>query len=125
MTSLPSRRRQLEQERLNLQDRLRRIRADRSRSNGPVDADFAEQAVERENDEVLEQLDSVTLTELGKVEHALSHLAKGRGNRCECCGKTISRKRLAAMIHAPQCETCAHDLSTGASDAARGSLTSA
>ena len=66
-------------------------------------------------DEVLDRLESTVISELGRIEHALSHLDRGRGNQCECCGRTISRKRLSAVIHATQCEACARKLASDAS----------
>lgn len=113
MTHIAMRRHKLEQERHGLQDRLHRIHLDRTRANGPVDPDFSDQAIERENDEVLAGLERSVISELGRIEHALAHLERGGGDQCENCGHLISHERLLAVIHATQCETCARTQAAG------------
>lgn len=104
--SISQRRQRLESTRRDLLDRLARIRRDRNHIDAPLNADSTERAIERQNDDVLERLEDVALRELGQVEHALVHLAAGRGNRCECCGAVIARGRLLAVPHATQCFLC-------------------
>lgn len=103
----------LEQTRLELVNRLERIRRDRNHVEAPLVADFADQAVQRENDEVLERLEDSSLQDLGQVEHALAHLRRGGADRCEYCGSAISSQRLAAMPQVTTCAACAHRLSVG------------
>lgn len=88
-------------------DRLERIRRDRTHIDVPLVADFSDQAIQRQNDEVLDQLEDSGLRDLGQVEHALAYLARGGGDRCECCGEVIAAKRLAAMPQATLCSKCA------------------
>lgn len=90
-----------------LLNRLERIRRDRSHIDAPLVADFSDQAIQRQNDEVLDQLEDAGLRDLGQVEHALAYLARGGGDRCECCGRGIGAKRLSAMPQATLCSRCA------------------
>jgi DnaK suppressor protein len=88
-------------------NRLDRIWRDRNHTEVPLVADFPDQATQRQNDEVLEGLEDSTLRELGQIEHALHHLQRGGGDRCECCGQAISSKRLTAVPYATACADCA------------------
>lgn len=88
-------------------NRLERIRRDRTHIDAPLVADFSDQAIQRQNDEVLDRLEDSGLRDLGQVEHALAHLARGGGNRCERCGRAISARRLSAMPQATLCSRCA------------------
>jgi len=90
-----------------LTDRLERIELDRQRGYGALDADFAEQVVQRENDEVLDSLAESVRTELAEVHHALDRISRGLGKVCEGCGDPISEGRLAAMPQATRCMHCA------------------
>lgn len=99
-------------ERLNarreeLTERLQRLTHDRQRLTQPLSPDFADQAVQRENDEVLDRLDESTRAELQQYEHALAHLDRGRYGFCEQCGEDIHPDRLQALPHATLCFDCA------------------
>ena len=63
--------------RAEFSERLDRIRHDRRHVDGPVSADFKEQAVERENDEVLARLESATEQDLRQMDHALRRVEAG------------------------------------------------
>ncbi|MGH8517096.1 MAG: TraR/DksA family transcriptional regulator [Panacagrimonas sp.] len=104
----------LEHTRLERMTRLERIRRDRAHIDVPLEADFSDQAVQRENDEVLERLEDACLRELGQIEHALAHLDRGGANRCECCGLAITDKRLTVMPQATLCSQCAGKLKIAA-----------
>ncbi|MGS8174007.1 TraR/DksA C4-type zinc finger protein [Pseudomonas aeruginosa] len=73
------------------------IRRDLARSHSP---DFAEQAVQRQNDEVLE-------AGMRQVGLARLRLAEGRYGQCERCGEAIEPARLAALPAAEYCLRCA------------------
>lgn len=83
--------------------RLERIARD---ANKPLDADFEEQAVERENDEVLVALDSSIRAEMEQIEKTLARLDKGEYGICEVCGDPITPKRLEALPYASRCVAC-------------------
>lgn len=97
----------LEREAAQLRERLGRIDHDRRRGQGALDPDFSEQAVECQNDQVLDQLELAVAAEIRQIDHALDHLSQGRGDLCEDCGKPIGERRLAALPYATQCTACA------------------
>jgi DnaK suppressor protein len=89
-----------------LSERLARVSNDERRTSEPLDADFAEQAVERENDEVLTALDGSIRAEMVQLDKTLARLDSGDYGVCESCGKAIALKRLAALPHATRCVAC-------------------
>lgn len=93
--------------RAEFSDRLERIRHDRRHVEGPVSADFKEQVVERENDEVLERLEAATAADLKQMEHALRRVETGLYPLCEVCGDRIEMERLQIMPFATTCRLCA------------------
>lgn len=90
-----------------IQTRLQKISRDVQHANEPLNADFAEQAVQRENDEVLDALDNSIRTEIEQIQLTLRRLDEGIYGVCESCGKPIPLKRLEALPHASRCVTCA------------------
>lgn len=68
--------------------------------------DSGERAIERENDEVLEEFGTTGLKELAAIDAALDRIAAGTFGICAKCGKPISPARLAAVPHAALCEAC-------------------
>lgn len=84
--------------------RAEAIRRDLGRSHS---ADFAEQASERQNDEVLEALLAEAEAALRQVEKARERLAEGRYGECVRCGEPIEAARLAALPMAECCLKCA------------------
>lgn len=93
--------------RAEFSERLDRIRHERHHVDGPVSADFKEQVVERENDEVLARLETATEQDLRQMDHALRRVAAGLYPICESCGDRIEMDRLRAMPHATTCKGCA------------------
>ncbi len=73
----------------------------------PLTADFAEQAVERQNDEVLEALGEAGRQELIQINYALAHLEAGDYGICDSCGATIPPARLEVLPFSDLCVTCA------------------
>ena len=90
-----------------IQTRLQKIRPDVQHKNEPLQADFAEQATERENDEVLDALDHSIRAEMAQIQVTLQRLAGGEYGICENCEKKIPLKRLAALPHTSRCVACA------------------
>jgi len=86
------------------QQRAEAIRRDLQRSHSP---DFAEQAVQRQNDEVLQGLLQEAEAGLLAVRHALTRLEEGRYGQCLGCGEPIQLARLQAMPAAELCLACA------------------
>lgn len=83
------------------------IRRDLSRTYSP---DFAEQAQQRQNDEVLEALLAEAEEGMREARRALQRLDEGVYGVCVCCGEEVGEKRLQVMPAAPCCVLCA-DLS--------------
>ena len=90
-----------------IQARLEKISRDVQHASEPLNADFAEQAVERENDEVLEALDNSIRAEMQQLQVTLKRLDEGEYGVCESCGNPIPIKRLEALPHASRCVACA------------------
>ena len=75
-------------------------------------ADWEEQAIETEGDEVLEGLENSALSEAAQIQAALKRIEDGTYDECETCGEPIGAKRLAVLPYATQCIRCAEE-STG------------
>lgn len=90
-----------------IQERLGRITRDVRRVNKPLDADFAEQAVELENKDVLDALDDSIRAEMEQIQMTLSRLDNGQYGICAVCGEKIPVKRLEALPHTSHCVVCA------------------
>ena len=71
------------------------------------DPDWAELAVEREGDEVLEATGTAGLTEIAQIRSALGRIAKGSYGICGRCGGEIAEARLDAIPWTPFCRSCA------------------
>lgn len=69
----------------------------------PGDSDSQKNAVESEDDEVLDRIESVTESEIQQVELALQRLTAGMYGQCAQCGKAIGTSRLAALPAATRC----------------------
>ena len=93
--------------RRDLRERLARLDSDRRRESQSLSPDFAEQAAERENDEVVDALHQRTRAELHAVEQALARIDCGGYGLCTHCGEPIESQRLAAVPHASRCGHCA------------------
>lgn len=84
--------------------RLGRIEQD---LNGLRSPDTEEQAVEAENDEVLEGLGHAGQDELKAIEAAMVRIDKGTYGVCVSCGQPIAAERLALLPATPFCQACA------------------
>ncbi|MFC3075808.1 TraR/DksA family transcriptional regulator [Shinella pollutisoli] len=69
-------------------------------------ADSSDRAIERENDEVLEEFGHTGLKELEAIEAALDRIAAGTFGVCAKCGEPIAEARLKAVPHAALCAEC-------------------
>jgi RNA polymerase-binding transcription factor DksA len=87
-----------------LENRLSRIEEDFTTPRNPDDDD---RAVERNNDEVLEELGEAGEKELVAIDAALARIDAGTFGTCAKCGRPIAEKRLDAVPHTPLCQACA------------------
>lgn len=94
----------LQARRASLQARLARIKRDVTRGHS---GDSAEQAQERENDEVVDAIGNETRQSLLAVQVALDKIASGTYGECEACGEAIGIDRLQAIPEATRCVGCA------------------
>jgi RNA polymerase-binding transcription factor DksA len=102
-----TRKEELERLKQELTGRLERYEAHQHREDGKLEADFSEQAVQRQNDEVVDSLESEVREELRQVIHALDRLDEGEGDLCQRCGKSINPERLKVLPWASLCVRCA------------------
>lgn len=72
-----------------------------------MSGDWAEQATERENDEVLESLGIASEHELVKINEALQRIESGQYFTCSVCGKAIPPERLELLPFSTTCVNCA------------------
>ncbi|MCZ8132431.1 MAG: TraR/DksA family transcriptional regulator [Steroidobacteraceae bacterium] len=97
----------LERRKAELEERLARVHRDLVHAEVPLEHDFAEQAVQRENEEVLAHLESHTRLELVRIGRALARADRGEYGVCESCGEAIDPARLAVVPEADRCVRCA------------------
>ncbi len=97
----------LEKLRQNLLARVSRIEGHIRRDGEAINQDSEEAVVEKENDAVLDGLDTQGRSELAQIEHALDRIAKGQYHVCTKCGATITEQRLAALPYTTLCVKCA------------------
>jgi RNA polymerase-binding transcription factor DksA len=83
------------------------ITSDRRHERDPLERDFAEQATQREGDEVLDALDESGRRELAQVRAALARMEAGSYGECVVCGEEIPPARLRAVPTATTCVACA------------------
>jgi RNA polymerase-binding protein DksA len=100
-------RRSLADERRRLTGRAERIEADVRHRETPLDADADDQAIQLENDEVLDALDRKGRSRLAEIDAALHRLDAGSYGICTRCEEAIARERLLALPTATTCARCA------------------
>ena len=86
-----------------LQGRLEKVEA---ALDEPADPDLEDQAIELEDDEVLESVGRAGLKEIGLLNAALARIEKGTYGVCKKCGQDISEARLDAVPFALLCREC-------------------
>ncbi|MCC7463671.1 MAG: TraR/DksA family transcriptional regulator [Gammaproteobacteria bacterium] len=93
--------------RVELEGRSSQVKADMRHESDPLVADFADQATQRENDEVLAKIGESADAELAQLRRALERLDRGVYETCACCGEAIPVARLNAVPYADRCADCA------------------
>jgi RNA polymerase-binding transcription factor DksA len=87
-----------------LDSRLHQIEAE---LDEPHSKDWEESAVEREGDEVLEQLGQSGQEEIARIRAALGRIREGSYGKCVQCGDDIQPERLNTLPATPLCHSCA------------------
>jgi DnaK suppressor protein len=90
-----------------LLERHSRISRKTRHRDEPLPQDFAEQAVELENQELLEALDAEVAGELRQIQRALLRIESGDYAYCTGCGESIPPARLQALPTTSLCVDCA------------------
>ena len=89
----------------DLQARLSNIKKDVTQAHS---GDSAEQAQERENDEVVDAIGNETALSISILQAALARIESGTYGSCDQCGEAIARARLEAIPEATRCLNCVH-----------------
>lgn len=106
-------RQQLLKRREELNQRVHKL-ADKSRHiDEPLTPDFSEQAVERQNDEVLDALGEAGRRELIQINRALARIDAGEYGICANCGDEIPEQRLEILPYSDLCVRCAEKKDAG------------
>jgi RNA polymerase-binding protein DksA len=95
---------QLQERKNELVQRLDSVKDNLTRSHS---SDWAEQAQERENDEVISALGNEARQELSQINRALERIDSGEYTTCRKCGEDIGLKRLQAVPYTDLCIRCA------------------
>ena len=95
---------ELEERLALMQARLASIKKDVTREHS---GDSAEQAQERENDEVVDAIGNETAQSIRGIQAALERVAAGTYGVCDQCGENIGRNRLEVVPEATRCVNCA------------------
>lgn len=93
-----------------LEDRLNDVKKDVAK---PHSTDSSEQAQERENDEVLEEIGRETENAIAAINTALAKIRNGTYGACSVCGGAIAQERLEAIPETVSCVSCAASLYSG------------
>lgn len=107
MRSIEEARRRLLKRREDLAGRIIRAEEDLRHEEQPLSADFADQAVQRGNDDVLRGIDAEARGSLRQVNRALERLGRGEYFDCVACGRAIEPARHEAVPEAERCAACA------------------
>lgn len=100
-------RKQLLQRRETLIRRMQEIAEQQQHADGPLSQDFAEQATEREHEEVLDALGEAGRLELSQINRTLERIDEGDYGICVDCGEAIAEARLNILPNSEYCITCA------------------
>ena len=84
--------------------RLASIKKDVTREHS---GDSAEQAQERENDEVVDAIGNETTQSIRDIRAAIERIDDGTYGICERCGEDIGEARLKVVPEATRCVNCA------------------
>lgn len=90
-----------------LEERIARLERDQRHADEPVEKDFEEQASQRENDDVVDELLREARIELQQITRALTRMASGDYGICANCGADIGEGRLKVIPEATLCIKCA------------------
>ena len=93
--------------RADLAQRVNAISKDLHHENEAIEKDFAEQATQLENEEVLNSLNDEAKATVMQIDKALLRINDGHFGLCSECGTDINKQRLDAVPYATLCIKCA------------------
>ncbi|WP_343079505.1 TraR/DksA C4-type zinc finger protein [Ostreiculturibacter nitratireducens] len=104
MKTVAERKAELESRLASLESRMREIDSELESHSSK---DWEEMAVERETDEVLEDLGVSAQQEVRMIQAALQRIEEGEYGYCTQCGSEIGEERLDLIPATPFCRNCA------------------
>jgi DnaK suppressor protein len=107
MPDLSAVRNRLLKRQAELRNRTESANADLRHQREPLVADFADQAVQRGNDEVLAAISDSAQDELNQISVALRRIDSGHYTTCAGCGTEIAPERLKLVPYTDRCASCA------------------
>jgi DnaK suppressor protein len=111
MPSLENVKKQLLSLREEYTHRIDAIEVETHHKEEPVEKDFAEQATQSENDDVLAALDDEAQQMVMQIDAALGRIEQGTYGICKACSEPIHDGRLEAIPFAEMCISCAEKAS--------------
>ena len=87
-------------------DRINAIEKDLHHEEHAIEKDFAEQATQLENEEVLNSLDNEAKATAMEINKALLRIENSTFGRCTECSEQINEQRLAITPYASMCVSC-------------------
>ena len=87
--------------------RIDAIEVETHHKEAPVEKDFAEQATQSENDDVLAALDDEAQHMIMHIDSALDRIEQGTYGICKSCSEPIQNARLQALPFVDMCVSCA------------------
>ena len=84
---------------------------DKRRVDAPLSSQMDDQSQQEENDEVVNQLESLELNKLNQIIAALKRIETGNFGICNQCHDPISPARLDAFPSATTCIACTKEMS--------------
>ena len=91
----------------DLEQRLDKITNDVKHSEEPLAKDFEEQALQTENDQVLDFLGNAARKEIAMLKQAIARIDSGNYGICRVCDEPIGDERLKAVPYTDLCIKCA------------------
>lgn len=107
MTDYAEHEKRLHKLRDEMTSRINAIDRDMQHREQPVEKDFAEQATQLENDEVLNALKNEAKTVVQQIDKALLDIKEDVYGICNKCGNPVAEERLKAAPYVTLCIKCA------------------
>jgi len=101
MTNIPARKAKLLEKLNEMNARLLKVE---DALDDPMPKDSEEAAVEREDDEVLEEVGHSAQLEKAMIVAALERIVAGEYGFCTECGEAVSEERLDVLPYTPFCK---------------------